>query len=218
MSSTKPASAKAAKKADHPSYEDMVKDSIIALKDRKGSSRPAIKKYILANYNGLTAGAHFDVQVNNAIRKGVEKGIFSQPKGASGTLKLAKPAAAEKKDKKEVSEKEKSVKKDKKEKKAVAKKPATKKVSAAKAAKASKVVKAKIAKKAAAKPTTSKPKKATTITTATKPKKAIMKAKKPKTVEKAGLVAPRKKGTASKAKKTAAAPKAKKAAPKKKTT
>lgn len=59
----------------------MVKDSIIALKDRKGSSRPAIKKYILANYNGLTAGAHFDIQVNNAIRKGVEKGIFSQPKG-----------------------------------------------------------------------------------------------------------------------------------------
>lgn len=39
--------------------------------------------------------------------------------GASGTLKLAKPATIEKKDKKEVVEKEKSVKKDKKEKKVV---------------------------------------------------------------------------------------------------
>jgi histone H1/5 len=43
--------------------------AIVALKDRTGSSRQAIKKYLLANYK-LTPGNHFDAQVNNAIKKG----------------------------------------------------------------------------------------------------------------------------------------------------
>ncbi|KAI8580315.1 hypothetical protein K450DRAFT_237906 [Umbelopsis ramanniana AG] len=72
-------------KADHPKYEDMIKAAIVALKDRTGSSRQAIKKYLLANYK-LTPGNHFDAQVNNAIKKGAEKGVFNLPKAVVSSL------------------------------------------------------------------------------------------------------------------------------------
>ena len=45
-------------------------------------SRPAIKKYILANNKTAAAStAVFDTQFNKAIRTGVDKGDFEQPKG-----------------------------------------------------------------------------------------------------------------------------------------
>lgn len=45
-------------------------------------SRPAIKKYILANNKSTAAtAAVFDSQFNKALRTGVEKGDFTQPKG-----------------------------------------------------------------------------------------------------------------------------------------
>ncbi|KAI7850239.1 linker histone H1 and H5 family-domain-containing protein [Circinella umbellata] len=72
----------ASKKPDHPTYENMIKAAILALKERKGSSRPAIKKYILANYK-LTPGSHFDTQINAAIKRGVAKESFILPKGTS---------------------------------------------------------------------------------------------------------------------------------------
>jgi histone H1/5 len=50
------------------------------LKERKGSSRPAVKKYILAN-NKVTAGSHFDSQISGAIKRGVAKNVFTLPKG-----------------------------------------------------------------------------------------------------------------------------------------
>ncbi|KAI9318112.1 linker histone H1 and H5 family-domain-containing protein [Dichotomocladium elegans] len=77
-------STAASKKAapSHPSYEAMIKAAILALKERKGSSRPAIKKYILANYK-LTPGGHFDTQINAAIKRGVTKNVFVLPKGRS---------------------------------------------------------------------------------------------------------------------------------------
>ncbi|KAI7881461.1 hypothetical protein K492DRAFT_206820 [Lichtheimia hyalospora FSU 10163] len=89
----KSAQSKAAssnKKSPHPTYEEMIKAAIIELKERKGSSRQALKKYLLANYD-LTANSHFDSQFNAAIKRGVNKGVFSQPKGSSGTVKLVKP-------------------------------------------------------------------------------------------------------------------------------
>lgn len=55
-------------------------DAIVSLKERKGSSRPAIKKYILANYK-VTAGSHFDSQIAAAIKRGHSKNVFSLPKG-----------------------------------------------------------------------------------------------------------------------------------------
>ncbi|KAI7889276.1 linker histone H1 and H5 family-domain-containing protein [Mucor mucedo] len=69
-----------AKKAEHPTYEAMIKAAILSLKERKGSSRPAIKKFILANYK-VTAGAHFDTQISAAIKRGSAKNLFALPKG-----------------------------------------------------------------------------------------------------------------------------------------
>ncbi|KAI7854647.1 linker histone H1 and H5 family-domain-containing protein [Circinella umbellata] len=130
---------KTTKKPEHPPYEAMIKSAILALKERKGSSRPAIKKYLLANYK-VSAGAHFDNQISAAIKRGVSKEAFALPKGLSGTVKLAKPEkkTAEKKEKKETKEKKE-------------KKPATKKKAAAAPKKTAAARKAAIAKKAPSK-------------------------------------------------------------------
>ena len=49
------------------------------------NSRQAIKKYVKANNKGLTTAtdAQFDVMFNKALKSGVEKGDFTQPKGTS---------------------------------------------------------------------------------------------------------------------------------------
>jgi histone H1/5 len=54
--------------------------AVLALKERKGSSRPAIKNYIVANYS-VIRGSHFDTQISAAIKRGSTKGIFALPKG-----------------------------------------------------------------------------------------------------------------------------------------
>jgi len=38
------------KKAEHPTYREMISAAIVNLKERNGSSRQAIKKYIHANF------------------------------------------------------------------------------------------------------------------------------------------------------------------------
>ncbi|GAB1211195.1 hypothetical protein ATERTT37_000308 [Aspergillus terreus] len=59
--------------------------------------RQSIKKYVQANNKIATASSNaFDVQFNKAIKVGVEKGEFTQPKGPSGPVKLAKKEAAPK--------------------------------------------------------------------------------------------------------------------------
>ena len=52
----KPAAPK--KPAEHPPYLEMVKAAIAALKERNGSSRQAIEKYIKANYKVGEVGSH----------------------------------------------------------------------------------------------------------------------------------------------------------------
>lgn len=94
----KKASTGATKKtaSSHASYRDMIKDAILNLKERNGSSRQSIKKYVLANNKiAFASQAAFDSQFNKAIKAGVEKEEFTQPKGPSGPVKLAKkePAA-----------------------------------------------------------------------------------------------------------------------------
>ena len=157
--------AKTAKKpADHPKYSEMIGAAIAALKERSGSSRQAIAKYIAANYKvGDSAGTH----IKMALKKAVAKGDLVQVKGtgASGSFKLAKKAPAPKKP-------------------AAAKKPAAKKPAAKKAAK-------KTPKKAAKKAATPKKKvtpkkKAAKKPAAKKPaaKKAAKKTPKKKTAAK----------------------------------
>ena len=83
----------------------MISDAIINLKERNGSryerdpklgrgpralfvytqltslSRVALKKYVKANNNLSVSDNQFDALFNKAIRSGVEKGVFAQPKG-----------------------------------------------------------------------------------------------------------------------------------------
>merc|ERR1712203_332998 len=126
--------AKPKAKPTHPKTTVMIVAAVKALKDRKGSSLAAIKKYIAANYKVDT------VKLAPFIKKGikslVEKKALIQVKGkvASGSFKAAK--VEEKKPKKKVVKKKPS-KKPKKAKspKKAAKPPAAKKPAAKKAAK-----------------------------------------------------------------------------------
>lgn len=76
------------------SYKELITEALLALKERKGSSRPALKKYIKDKYPKIGSSTNFDLYFNNAIKKGVETKDFDQPRGPSGTLKLVKKSAA----------------------------------------------------------------------------------------------------------------------------
>merc|ERR1711931_572807 len=133
---------KAKTPAAHPTYSVMITDSIKALKDRTGSSRQAILKYICANYKVDAAKAA--VHVRTALKKGV----------AAETLKMAVAAGKKGAGCYKLGEKAKEVKNPKvaKVKKPVAKKPkAAKKPAAKKAAAAKSSPKKTAAKKPAAK-------------------------------------------------------------------
>jgi histone H1/5 len=159
--------AKAKKPAEHPKYIEMIVAAITALKERSGSSRQAILKYIQANYKvGDNPGVHLKL----ALKRGVTGGVLTQPKGtgASGSFKVAKKAEPAKKKtpaKKKPAAKKPAAKKSTPKKKTAAKKatpkkakkPVAKKTSAKKPA-----AKKPVAKKPAAKKSTKKtPKKKT---------------------------------------------------------
>lgn len=64
----------------------MICKAILDLKERNGSSRSAIKKYLAANY---TLPENFGVTFNLQLKKLVAKGVLVQPKGPSGTVKIS---------------------------------------------------------------------------------------------------------------------------------
>ena len=72
-----------------PTYAAMIKTAIVSLKDRKGSSRQAIEKFIKANF---AVGETMAGPLKLALKKGVEKGTILQVKGkgASGSFKIGK--------------------------------------------------------------------------------------------------------------------------------
>merc|ERR1712150_375105 len=124
--------------AAHPKYSVMIAAAITSLKDRTGSSRQAILKYICANYKVDAAKAA--VQVRLALKRGVAKGALKMARASgkgAGSYKVVK------------AEKPKKVKKPKK----AAKKPAAKKAPKKPAKKAAKKP---AAKKAAKKPAAKK--------------------------------------------------------------
>jgi len=187
----KAAAAKAKKPANHPKYSDMIKAALTALKERGGSSRQAILKYIAKNYNVGHDEKVINQHLKMSLRAGVKNGSLKPSKGtgASGSVRLGEsakksPAKAKKpkavkpkKAKKPAGEKKaktakKSAKSPKKAKDAKPKTAAAAKPKKAAAAKPKKAAATKPAAAAAAKPkkTTSKPKK-----TASKPKKAAAK-------------------------------------------
>merc|ERR1712045_1003434 len=117
----KPKVAKKPKaKPAHPPTSSMVVAAIKALKERGGSSLPAIKKYIAANYKcDVIKLAPF---IRKALKKGVESKKLVQVKAS---YKMGKEEKPKKPKKKPV----------KKAKKPEAKKPAAKKPAAKKTAK-----------------------------------------------------------------------------------
>ena len=124
------------KPADHPTFAVMIAAAIAELKERKGSSRQAIEKYIAANYK---VGPKYTGPMKQALKKGVEKGTLVQTKGvgASGSFKIAKPEPEKKPAVKKPAAKKTAAKKTTKKapaKKAATKKTATKKPAAKKAA------------------------------------------------------------------------------------
>ncbi len=163
--------APAAKKAapSHPTYSSMIVDAIKALKERTGSSRQAIVKYIIANFK---VGDNANVQIKLALKRAVNANLIKQVKGtgASGSFRVVPQAVPKKK----------PAAKKPAAKKPAAKKPAAKKPAAKKATKpkatpkkkkaATPKKKVKSAKKAVAKKPAAK--KATTKKT---PKKAAKK-------------------------------------------
>lgn len=144
--------------AAHPPVQQMVNAAIAALKERRGSSLSAIKKYIAANYKvDIVRLAPF---IRKYLKKGVADGKLVQVKGtgASGSFRLSQAAKKEPK-KKAKKPKAKKPAKAKKPKKPKTKKPKAKKPKAAKkAAKPKKAKKPKAAKpKKTAKPKAKKP-------------------------------------------------------------
>ncbi|KAK3942016.1 linker histone H1 and H5 family-domain-containing protein [Diplogelasinospora grovesii] len=163
------AAPKTTSKSGHASYQDMITDAIIQLKDRNGSSRQALKKYVKKQNTINVPDAMFDSLFNKALKNGVAKGVFEQPKGPSGGTKLAKKtaakpaapkkAAAPKKEAEAKKEPKEAEAKEPKEKKAAApKKAAPKKEAAEKPAAAKKEIKEKVTKEK--KPAAPKEKKA----------------------------------------------------------
>ena len=149
--------------AQHPKYSEMIVAAVTALKERNGSSRQKILKYIGANYK---VGDGFESHARLALKRMVAAGKLIQTKGtgASGSFKLPKKTTEPaKKVKKPAAAAKKKVATPTK--KAAVKKTATKKATPAKKKTTPKKDKpAKAAKKptpkktAAKKPATKKPK------------------------------------------------------------
>ncbi|XP_020916257.1 late histone H1-like isoform X1 [Exaiptasia diaphana] len=149
-SASSPKKAKKPQKpALHPPYKEMIKAALTSLKDRTGSSRQAIEKYIRANY---PVNDNCASQLRLSLKRLSDKGtiVHSKGKGASGSFKLNKAAVAEKKPKKKTVKKPAAKKAAKKEKPKSPKKPASKKTS--KSPKKSAKSPAKKSKKSADKP------------------------------------------------------------------
>ena len=78
------------KPAEHPTYAVMIAAAIAGLKDRTGSSRQAILKYICANYkvDAAKAAVHLRLALKSGVAKGSLKMAKESGKGA-GSYKLA---------------------------------------------------------------------------------------------------------------------------------
>ena len=85
------------KSSDHPTYAQMISAAILTLKDRTGSSRQAIAKYVCANYKVDADKAA--VHLRKALKKGVEDGVFKKAKESgkgAGSYKLVEKAKKKK--------------------------------------------------------------------------------------------------------------------------
>ncbi|XP_065571371.1 histone H1-delta-like [Artemia franciscana] len=88
---------KAKAPANHPKYTEMITKSIADLKERGGSSRQAILKYIMANFQVGNGAKVVNMHLKQALKRCLANGIVINPKGTgvTGSFKLAKPIKAE---------------------------------------------------------------------------------------------------------------------------
>ncbi|XP_065578601.1 histone H1-delta-like [Artemia franciscana] len=88
---------KAKAPANHPKYTEMITKSIADLKERGGSSRQAILKYIMANFQVGNDAKIVNMHLKQALKRCLANGIVINPKGTgvTGSFKLAKPIKAE---------------------------------------------------------------------------------------------------------------------------
>ena len=131
------------KSSDHPTYAQMISAAILTLKDRTGSSRQAIAKYVCANYKVDADKAA--VHLRRALKKGVEEGVFKKAKESgkgAGSYKLVEKAKKKKSAAKKAkpSTKKSGAAAGAAKKKAVKKPVAAKKSKAGKKSKAAKVI------------------------------------------------------------------------------
>eukprot|EP00095_Tigriopus_kingsejongensis_P008387 maker-scaffold9_size846264-snap-gene-2.18 protein:Tk08387 transcript:maker-scaffold9_size846264-snap-gene-2.18-mRNA-1 annotation:"histone 1o" len=97
VSAKAPKSAKVVAKVTpaHPPYGRMVLEALHSIKDRKGSSRQALLKYIMSNYevgkDQKPVNNHLKKALVAAAKKGSIKNV-GQGKGAAGSFKLSEKA------------------------------------------------------------------------------------------------------------------------------
>jgi hypothetical protein len=77
----KKTAAKPKKPSAHPKYSEMVGKAISALKERGGSSRQAILKYIMANFNVGKDAKSVNAHLKLSLRAGVKNKSLKQSKG-----------------------------------------------------------------------------------------------------------------------------------------
>jgi histone H1/5 len=161
-----------AKKAvDHPKYSEMVQQALTNLKERGGSSRQAVLKYIMKNFNVGTDENVVNTHLKIALKSGVKNASLKQSKGsgAAGSFRIG-----EVKKVKTVAKKTKTAGKSvvKKTKSPTKKAPAAKKPSLQKKVKAAEK---KVVKKQAVAKKVQKPKTAQKVKKATSPVKKTAK-------------------------------------------
>merc|ERR1719188_1351149 len=95
-------------------YSEMIVKAILAIKDRKGTSRPAIARWIQINC-GKEGGSLFNSYLRTALKKGMESGLFVEGKTKQrfriGTLPKAPKKKVASKKKKPAAKKKNSSKK-----------------------------------------------------------------------------------------------------------
>ena len=86
----KKAAAKPKKPVEHPKYSEMVSQAVSSLKERGGSSRQAILKYIMQTFKVGNDEKVVNTHLKTALKSGVKNGGLKQSKGtgASGSFKI----------------------------------------------------------------------------------------------------------------------------------
>src|SRR6188768_2890072 len=79
---------------DHPKYSEMVHQALGSLKERGGSSRQAVLKYIMKNFNVGKDENVVNTHLKIALRSGVKNASLKQSKGsgATGSFRLGEEA------------------------------------------------------------------------------------------------------------------------------